>query len=139
MTLRITIPDAPSEADREAVVAPLRAYNVAQAGDPGIKTVAILLTDEAGRSVGGLWGRIAYTWLFVELLAVPEEWRGQHYGSALMQEAERLAQAQHCIGIWLDTFDFQARGFYQKLGYEVFGTLDDIPLGHCRYFMRKRI
>lgn len=139
MTLRITIPDAPSEADREAVIAPLRAYNVAQAGDPGIKTVAILLTDEAGRSVGGLWGRIAYSWLFVELLAVPEEWRGQHYGTALMQEAERIARTERCIGIWLDTFDFQARGFYEKLGFEIFGTLDDIPLGHCRYFMRKRI
>jgi len=139
MTLRITVQDAPTEADRQAVIAPLRAYNVAQAGDPDIKTVAILLTDEAGRSVGGLWGRIAYTWLFVELLAVPEEWRGQHYGTALMQEAERLARAEHCIGIWLDTFDFQARGFYEKLGFEVFGTLDDVPLGHCRYFMKKRI
>jgi GNAT superfamily N-acetyltransferase len=139
MALRITIPDTPSEADREAVIAPLREYNVSQAGDPDIKSVAILLTDDDGRSVGGLWGRIAYTWLFVELLAVPEKWRGQSYGTALMQEAERIAHAEHCMGIWLDTFDFQARGFYEKLGFEIFGTLDDIPLGHCRYFMRKRL
>ena len=139
MPLRITIPDAPSDSDREAVIAPLRAYNISQAGDPDARPVAIMLADAAGNRVGGFWGRIAYKWLFVELLAVPEEWRGQDYGTALMQEAEQIAHAENCIGIWLDTFDFQARGFYEKLGYEVFGTIEDIPMGHRRFFMQKRL
>jgi ribosomal protein S18 acetylase RimI-like enzyme len=42
-----------------------------------------------------------------------------------------------CVGVWLNTFSFQALGFYQRLGYEVFGSLDDHPRGSQRYFMRK--
>lgn len=139
MTLRITISENPSEADRKAVVAPLRAYNISQAGDPRIRPVAILLTDEHGEQVGGLWGRCAYDWLFVELLAVPEAHRGQDHGTALMQEAERIARANDCVGLWLDTYEFQARGFYEKLGFELFGTLDDHPIGQKRFFLRKRL
>ena len=41
-----------------------------------------------------------------------------------------------CRAAYLDTFSYQARPFYEKLGYEVFGTLDDYPLGHQRFFMR---
>ncbi|KHL25179.1 GCN5 family acetyltransferase [Croceibacterium mercuriale] len=139
MTLRITTPDHPSDLDREAVLAPLRAYNVSHAGDPRIRPVAILLTDEAGNRVGGLWGRCGYDWLFVELLAVPEEHRGGGYGRALMHQAETIARSNGCVGIWLDTYEFQARGFYEKLGFEIFGTLDDHPVGQKHFFLRKRL
>jgi GNAT superfamily N-acetyltransferase len=138
MALRLTIPESPSETDRNAVIAPLRAYNIRQAGDPRIRPVAILLTDEGGDHVGGFWGKLVYDWLFVELLAVPEEYRGGNYGTALMQGAERIARADNCVGIWLDTYEFQARGFYEKLGFEVFGALDDHPIGQKRFFLRKR-
>jgi GNAT superfamily N-acetyltransferase len=139
MPLRLSIPDTPSEADREAVLAPLRAYNISRAGDPRIRPVAILLNDEDGKAVGGLWGRLAYDWLFIELLAVPEQYRGQDHGTALMNEAERIARASGCTGIWLDTYEFQARGFYEKLGFEVFGTLEDHPAGQRRFFLRKHL
>ncbi len=33
----------------------------------------------------------------------------------------------------------QARGFYEKLGYSVFGRLDDHPKGSARYFLNKRL
>ena len=139
MGLRITIPNNPSAADREAVGAPLLAYNSAHGRDPRLRTVAILLTDEDGQHVGGLWGKIVYDWLFVEWLAVPERYRGLELGTQLMHEAEKIAQADDCVGLWLDTFEFQARGFYEKLGFEVFGTLEDHPIGQSRYFFRKRI
>lgn len=139
MTLHITVAENPSEADRQAVLAPLRAYNIARAGDPCIRHVAVLLTDEGGNHVGGLWGKCAYDWLFIELLAVPTEYRGHSFGKALMEQAERIARANTCIGIWLDTYEFQARGFYEKLGFEVFGTLDDHPAGQKRFFLRKQL
>jgi GNAT superfamily N-acetyltransferase len=138
MTLRIIIPESPSEADREAVGVPLKAYNLEHGGDPRMRPVAILLTDSEGKNVGGLWGKTVYDWLFVEWLAVPDGFRGQDYGTALMREAEDVARKDGCVGIWLDTFEFQARGFYEKLGFDVFGTLEDHPLGKCRYLMRKR-
>ncbi|EGD59200.1 GCN5-related N-acetyltransferase [Novosphingobium nitrogenifigens DSM 19370] len=138
MTLQITVPAAPTDADREAVLAPLRAFNISQAGDPRIRPVAVLLKDDNGVTVGGLWGRIGYDWLFVELLAVPEEARGGGHGRALMAEAERIAREVGCVGIWLDTYEFQARGFYEKLGFTLFGTIGDYPVGHSRFFLQKR-
>jgi len=123
---------------RDFTLTPHFPSNIAQAGDPQLRPVAILLTDKNGIHVGGLWGKIAYDWLFVELLAVPEAHRGHAYGTALMQEAERQARAQSCLGLWLDTYAFQARGFYEKLGFTVFGTLEDHPKGSRRFFLQKR-
>jgi len=124
---------------REAVLAPLRAYNVAQAGDPRIRPVAILIEGDQGETAGGLWGRISYDWLFVELLAVPDAARGQGLGRHVMEQAEAIAREAGCAGIWLDTYEFQARGFYEKLGYTLFGTLEDHPVGQRRFFMMKRL
>ncbi len=139
MSLCITIAEEPTDAHRNAVIAPLRAYNLALAGDPRIRPVAILLTNEQGEHVGGLWGKCSYDWLFVELLAIPEDQREGGYGRALMSKAEDIARDNGCIGLWLDTYEFQARGFYEKLGFEVFGALDDHPIGQKRFFLRKRL
>ncbi len=139
MAIELTVPDQPGEADREAILAPLRAYNLARGGDPRFRQVAILLTDEEGAANGGLWGKCAYDWLFVELLSVPEELRGQGLGSALMARAEDIAREAGCVGIWLDTFAFQARGFYEKLGFSVCGEIADHPVGQTRYFLQKRL
>lgn len=139
MTLTLIVSEMPDDRDREAILAPLRAHNVAHAGDAGSRPVAILLADERGARVGGLWGRCSYGWLFVEYLAVPEAHRGAAHGTALMARAEQIAREQGCVGIWLDTFSFQARGFYEKLGFTLFGEIDDFPPGHQRFFLKKRL
>jgi GNAT superfamily N-acetyltransferase len=136
---RITVVDQPGDEEREIVLEALFQHN-SEAGPPTeIRPIAILVNDDDGNPVGGLYGRMFYDWLFVEYLAIPEEMRGQDIGTALMTQAEELARAQGCIGIWLDTFTFQARGFYEKLGYSVFGELADYPRDAARYFLSKRL
>ena len=56
-----------------------------------------------------------------------------------MRTAEEVARERGCAGIWLDTFSFQARGFYEKLGYTVFGRIDDYPPGQSRFWLRKHL
>ena len=65
--------------------------------------------------------------------------RGQGVGSQLLAMAEQEAVARGCHSAYLDTFSFQALPFYQKQGYEVFGTLDNYPGEHKRYFLRKQL
>ena len=36
------------------------------------------------------------------------------------------------------TTDWQAKPFYEKHGYRVFGEIDDYPLGHTCYFLVKK-
>jgi ribosomal protein S18 acetylase RimI-like enzyme len=63
--------------------------------------------------------------------------RGSGAGRALMAAAESHAAATGCHSAWLDSF--QARDFYEALGYTVFGQLEDYPKGQTRWFLRKRL
>jgi GNAT superfamily N-acetyltransferase len=74
---------------------------------------------------------------YVELLFVPESLRRGGLGRRLMRDAEEEAVRRGCRGAWLDTFSFQARGFYERLGYAAFGFIEDYPPGHSRIFLKK--
>jgi GNAT superfamily N-acetyltransferase len=99
--------------------------------------LVIALQGMQGETVGGIWGKTVYDWLYIELLAVPEAWHGRGLGRKLLQQAERIARERGCVGAWLDTFAFQARGFYEKQGYSLFGDIADHPKGSSRYFLKK--
>jgi len=140
MTLRIDRTDAPTDEERQAILAPLRAYNMAKTGAALPELVAWLVRDEhSNEIVGGLYGRIFFRWLYIELLVVPEQARGQGTGSSLMQMAEDHAREKGCVGIWLDTFDFQAPAFYRRHGFTEVGQIDDYPPGHQHFFFQKRL
>ena len=137
MSYSITVTESNDLEIRNAIVGPLVAYNERQTGISDFIPLAIVLADASGQTVGGLWGRTAFGWLFVELLFVPESLRGQGVGRELMHRAETEAITRGCHAAWLDTFEFQARGFYERLGYTCFGELNDYPPGFSRYFLRK--
>jgi GNAT superfamily N-acetyltransferase len=122
----------------KAVLDSLIAFNDANASLSGYQPMAFAIDDEHGRVIGGLSGATAYGWLFVELLFVPESLRGQGIGTELIQRAEAEAVARGCHSVWLDTFQFQARGFYERLGYSCFGELKSYPAG-SRFFMSKTL
>jgi ribosomal protein S18 acetylase RimI-like enzyme len=56
-----------------------------------------------------------------------------------MKKAEEIAANRGCLGIRLDTFSFQAPGFYEKLGYRIFGRLANHPKGHERIYYFKEL
>jgi len=137
MAHTIELTDTVDEAVRNAIVRPLIAYNSSQTGISDHRPLIVVLRDEQGEVVGGLWGRTGYGWLYVELLVVPESLRGKRIGTELLARAETEARARECANVWLDTFEFQARGFYERLGYRCFGELAEYPPGFSRYFMTK--
>ena len=98
-----------------------------------------MVRDESDAVVAGLDGGTYWGWLHVEILWVDDALHGQGVGRALMEAAEDEARRRGCHHSHLSTMDFQAPGFYEKLGYTLFGQLDDVPLGHTRYFMQKAL
>jgi GNAT superfamily N-acetyltransferase len=86
-----------------------------------------------------LYGKTSFEWLFIELLFVPELLRGRGIGSKLVKMAEKEAIIRNCPNAWLDTFEFQAREFYEKLGYQVFAELPNFPRNHKRFFLKKSL
>ncbi|QXI20892.1 GNAT family N-acetyltransferase [Pseudomonas iranensis] len=139
MNLRIELTQSPTEEQRQAILQPLIEYNDAQTGGSKSEPFALMVKDQNGEILGGLYGRMIFRWMFIELLSVPEQGRGQGIGSKLMAQAEALAREKNCHGLWLDTFDFQAPEFYRKLGFSQFGEIVDYPPGHKRHFFQKRL
>ena len=137
--IELIVTDSPAPADRDAILDGLNTYNRDETGGADAQPLAVLIRGERGVTTGGLLGRTWLGWLYVELLYVPDGLRGSGVGRDLMLRAEAEAEARGCIGIWLNTFSFQARGFYEKLGFTLIGQIDDYPVGHQRYFLQKRL
>ncbi|UVF17428.1 GNAT family N-acetyltransferase [Microvirga terrae] len=102
----------------------------------------ILAHGRDGTIVGGLVGGTSYGWLVIKVLWVAEDLRSHGLGTRIMTLAEETVARQGCHGAWLDTSSRRAKSFYEKLGYELFATLDnqdgERPRGHARFFLRRR-
>ena len=131
--------DSPSAADFCALFAALDEATAPIAGRSQLRPFALLLHDNAGTVIGGLWGHTAYSWLAIEMLIVPEPLRYRGIGSGLVHVAEAIARDRGCVGMQVTTFEFQAPRFYQGLGFHVFGIQEDHPPGHTHLYLSKRL
>lgn len=95
------------------------------------------LRDSDLRLVGGVLASTVWNWLSIDALWVNPELRGQGYGSRLVAQAEQVARSRGCTHARLDTFDYQARAFYERLGYSVYAQLAGFPEGHAQLHMMK--
>jgi GNAT superfamily N-acetyltransferase len=130
---------APTADDLAQVRNGLMAFNESQAGAVRVDRFAVYLRDVAGTIHGGLVGFFAWQWMSVDWLWVSDSLRGQGYGSALLREAEALARSVGCVGAKLDTYEFQAKPFYEKHGYAVFGVLEGYPANTRTYYLQKSL
>jgi GNAT superfamily N-acetyltransferase len=136
---KITIEENPSEQDVRAVREGLNGFNRLHAPDEDYRPVALFLREADGRVSGGLLGETYWGWLHIGILWLEEKKRGLGYGSQLLAAAEQEAVRRGCRRAHLDTLSFQALPFYEKNGYSVFGVLDDLPAGHRRFFLFKKL
>ena len=127
-----------SAADRDAIVAGLVAYNARYGFPWPWRDLNLVLRNTGGAVVGGLLGETNAGWLFIKALWIEQTQRGLGYGSRLLAAAEDEARARQCLGAYLDTYSFQARPFYERAGYHVFGELADHPPGGAKYYLAKR-
>jgi GNAT superfamily N-acetyltransferase len=135
----ISVTDTPSPEDFATIFRGLDAATAEVVGHANLLPLAVLLCDDAGVALGGLWGRTVYSWLMIEMLFVPVSLRGRGLGSALVEAAEDAARARDCIGVRVETFEFQAPAFYQRLGFILAAVQDDLPPGHRCYSLCKRL
>ncbi len=137
MSPTITYEPIAQPEDGAIVRAGLSAYNRHHAPDDAFHSLTLFVRDGHGTVVGGLLGGTIWYWLYVDILWLSDELRGHGYGSRLLAEAERLAIERGCVGAHLDTMSFQARAFYERHGYTVYGVLDNFPPGHRKYLLQK--
>ncbi|WP_394887610.1 GNAT family N-acetyltransferase [Clostridium butyricum] len=132
-----------NEEESELIVDKIVEYNLSKV--PIIQESSFIwinrvIADTYGDIIAGINSKM-YCWncLYIDVLWVKEEYRKEGLGSKILNEIEKVAKDKGCYLIHLDTFDFQAKDFYLKHGYDIFGILDECPQKHKRYFMKKFI
>ncbi|MBO9710777.1 MAG: GNAT family N-acetyltransferase [Caulobacter sp.] len=132
--------DTPSLESYKQGLAVLRAFTTEQVGAPDNRDFAVLIRKPGGGAVeGGLWAQSRWGTFHVDMVVVPPALRRTGLGTMLMERAEAEARRRGCHLMWLDTYAFQARPFYEKRGFEVFATMDGPEPFHPRWFMMKRL
>ena len=103
------------------------------------RPVQAYAVEQAGQLIGGCTGNTVDTWhwLTVDTLWVDPGHRGQGIGRELVSAVADAARARGCRWAKLNTWEFQAPGFYERLGYVEYGREVDYPPGHVNYLMRK--
>ncbi|MCG7384654.1 GNAT family N-acetyltransferase [Paenibacillus sp. ACRRY] len=131
----------PSNAEESAYVRnQLIAFNAAHLSEDlkhRYEELNFNIKNEAGTIVAGVLSTLCWNWLELDILWVDEKQRHQGYGSQLLLEIERIAREKSCDFIMLNTFSFQAPGFYEKHGYQLMTTLENAPTGHRHYYFKK--
>jgi GNAT superfamily N-acetyltransferase len=132
----VIVEDQISEDQRLAITAPLGEFSAAR-GFEFRPTPICLSVREGNQIIGGLIGHTNWEWLHIEILSVATHVRSRGYGRRLMETAEGIARTRNCVGAWVDTYTFQSPGFYERLGYRIFGTLPSYPEAEQRIFLMK--
>jgi GNAT superfamily N-acetyltransferase len=126
---------------RTAVNAGLYSYNDQFAGPMENATLTISARHADGTVIGGLVAGLQppWKWMHVDRLWIAEPYRRAGVGRRLLEAAEKEAQKRGCVHVGTSTFEFQARAFYEKQGYIVYGVQEDYPVGHRKFLLRKKL
>ena len=135
--IEIQTTDTPAAGETEFLYRQLLGSDEAQTGPACVRKLAVFARRDT-EIVGGLFAYTHWNWLEIRHLWVAEALRHQGLGRELVLAAEREARLRGCDHAHVDTYSFQAVPFYERLGYAVFGRLDDYPPGHTRVFLQKR-
>jgi GNAT superfamily N-acetyltransferase len=103
------------------------------------KTFVVTKADAKGDLIGGAYVYVHPGWAYFDLVWVREDLRGKGLGRKLMEKIEDESQKRGCHSVYLWTQDFEAPGFYEKLGYRQFVVMDNFNQGHQRIGFMKRL
>lgn len=118
---------SPTEQDIKAIYNGLSEFNETEFADVEEQSLACLYRSESGELLGGVYGRLFYDCLHIKYLWLSEPLRKQGLGKELLHTIEQQAKRQGVRRFYLDTYTFQAPGFYEKYGYRETGRYSDFP------------
>jgi ribosomal protein S18 acetylase RimI-like enzyme len=137
----ISIETDNSDEVRHAVNLGLFTYNDQFAGPMENAVLTIAARDVDKKIIGGLVANLqpGWKWMHLHRLWVVESHRRVGIGRQLVETAEKHGRKRGCLYVAVDTFEFQARPFYEKQGYVVYAVREDYPVGHRQFMMRKTL
>ncbi len=137
MELEIDI--APTEKDIDELKNALTQFNLSHIEVTKREPIAIWCRNEGNEKIGGISGNTFGEWLEVKYLWVSENYRKQNIGTTLLLKMEEVAKSRGCCKASVDTYDFQAKPFYEKNGFKTVLSLEDYPKSGRKYYLIKKI
>ncbi len=139
MPYQISFESTPSQQDIQVLCDGISAHAKKMKDLKVIDFFAFFIRDAQGKIQGGCNGDNLYGCLYVGQLWVAESLRGQGYGTKLMHAAEQYAKEQNCNFMAVNTMDWEALEFYQKLGFEIEFERHGFAKNSIFYFLRKNL
>lgn len=141
--MNIELTTNPTAEDAKTISEGLINFNREAIGDEASPDAAIEFSvfsrDDNGNITGGIRATCCWNTLNIECIWVSEDARGKGVGAVLVEKAEQFAIKNGFEQVLLETTSWQAKPFYEKLGYEVMATLPQYPKGHAMHFMTKKL
>jgi len=137
--MQLNVTERVTHQDLDEVRLGLNAFNSRFINIDELKSIGVFVTDERGVKLAGLTGSTAGNWLRIDMLWVSDALRGQGVGTQLIKAAEAEARQRGCRYAQVDTTSFQARPFYEKLGYTLRFSLERYPRHHQRHYLSKAL
>jgi predicted N-acetyltransferase YhbS len=144
--LNIVVEHEADETRRDLILKNLRSFNDSQSHwhqairKEGAQPLDVFALDDDGNILGGLIGETYWGWLAIDYLWVVDVHRSNGLGSLLVLEAETVAiEKRDCQWSKVSTFSFQAPSFYENLGYDIAGQLDNYPPGETMFWLKKTL
>lgn len=134
----IRIEGEPSPEDKQVMVAGMLAYHASKGHPRKTDTFSVLVKDVNRKLLGCVMVSFLWNGMSIQTLWVDETVRGRGLGQKLMSMVEAEGVKRGCTIAYTDTFTWQAPGFYEKLGYTLYGKLEGFPEANAlSYFMKK--
>ncbi|WP_298537190.1 GNAT family N-acetyltransferase [uncultured Algibacter sp.] len=141
--MNIEITSNPEKEDLKTISEGIQNYNQYYIPDEVVfekdTKFTVFAKDDNGKVVGGIRACAFWNYCIIELLWLSEKTRGLGIGKKLIKATEEFALEKGFNYVRTETLSFQARPFYEKLGYRVFGELPDYPKGHTTYCLVKEL
>jgi GNAT superfamily N-acetyltransferase len=137
--ITIELVERPGPEIVQAIESGLNDYNISITGPRDEAPFALLMRDAEGTLIGGLFAVAFWSGLAIDLFWIAEPYRGSGLGSELLSRAETEGRRRGATKAFLNTHTFQAPGFYEQKGYELYGELKDFPPGYDRRYYVKSL
>lgn len=141
--MKIEVTTSPSKEDLKTLSEGIGTFNQSFLSDDVVyekdTKFAVFAKNEKGVIIGGVRANAFWNYCMIELLWLSKDSRSLGVGSKLVNAAEKFAKENGFNYLRTETLSFQAKPFYEKLGFKVFGELPDYPKGHTTYCLIKAL
>ena len=123
----------------DALLDGMKAFNLRAVGVGDAQRFNVALRDQSGKITGGVAATLSADSLYLDIVWTDDSLRGLGHGRTMMEMIEAEGRKRGAYDAWLYTMSWQARPFYEKLGYRCVGETPYLAGQHRRYFMWKKL